>query len=147
MDIDQLNLGFDILPAGGVFKAKVEQGHEIDRGQAKVLIASLGLFLNGKGGIVETSVFEVFLLGLLQFYDKFLAFFIFTIKVKNHLAVDLGMAKVFSFSVVDFGDFFIRQDSIKKADQNVLFFFQSKKLLEAKISERIEKAGRCMLIW
>lgn len=57
--------------------------------------AFLRLLLNGKSGIINTAVFEEFLIDILHFNNKFFTLLILTIKVKNGLTIRIGLALTF----------------------------------------------------
>jgi hypothetical protein len=125
-----------------VIKHKVQHPDGIHRSQLIVPpLAFNGLLLDGKGGIVDTAVFEEILLGFLDFDNEAIALFGAAVNVEYGFAVDRGAAEVFGIlkgQVVDamlFG-----QQGVEKVEQQVFVGLRAKDTLETKVSEQADVA-------
>ena len=88
---------------GGVFfvliKYKIQNANGVDVVELKVPVSFWRLFLNGKGTVENTAIFEVILFGFLHFYDKSLAIASGTIEVEHGIALKLRVALLLPGSI------------------------------------------------
>ena len=74
---------------------EVEDANGVDGFQPKAPLPLLTLLADGERRVVDATILEPLLVGLLHLDDDFLAFFVFAINVEHRAAVVLGVAQLF----------------------------------------------------
>ena len=100
------------------------------------------MLANGKGGVIESTVFEKILFAFLQFDDEFLTAFVLAIEIEDGLAVDIGVAELFGLQVGQITDLalLLFVEFIEEIEEQVFVLFYAEGLFEAVIGEQIDVA-------
>ena len=80
---------------GRVVEDEIEDADAVHGFQLEIPQSGLTLFADGKGRIENRAVFEIILLGLLQFHDELLTFFVAAVHVEHGLTVGGSAAGAF----------------------------------------------------
>ena len=122
-----------------VGELKVEDANRVDIVQAVVPFAFLGLLADGCGGVIEASVLEIGLLGLLHLYDEAAVVLGYTVDIEHGAAVAIAFAEVFAVQVLHvlyFPGAVVKQ-CIEETDKQVLVHLCSEQLFESEVGIRI----------
>lgn len=136
--VHQLHLAFDVVGLG-VVHAEVEDANRIDLVEHEVPLSLRRLLLDGVGGIVDASVFEVLLVRLLHFDEEFLSLFVFAIDVEHRLAFGSVVAEVLHVEVGEvFDDLLAVEQGVEETDEQFLVDFRAKQLFEGKVGVEVD---------
>ena len=120
-------------------EAEVEDSDGVDLAQAEVPLAFRSLFLDGESGIVDASVDEVFLFGLLHLDEELFATVVFAIDIEDGLSLGGGCPHVLDVEVVQVGDDLASgEERVEKADEQVFVHLCAEELLESEVCVEVD---------
>ena len=128
------SIGFP-TQGGAVRPRRGSEGGAVGRGPS---VKSFGLFLNRKGRIIHTPVFEVVLLRLLDLNDEAFSIRAGAVQVKDGFAVYFGGAQLFRTSIGQILNMVVlRQHLVEEIDQQVFVDLRPEQLLETVVGKGV----------
>jgi hypothetical protein len=105
-----------------LLETEVENPDGINRLQPKIPVTALyGLLLDGKRGVIDTSVLEIVLFGMLYLHDEFFAVQALTIQIEDGFALVFTTRQLLAFFVVQYLYLILfGQQLIEKIDEQLL---------------------------
>ena len=123
-----------------VLQVEVEQSHSIDVRQVEVPVLPLfRLFANGERGIVERTVLEILLIGVLHLDDEFLVVLTFAIDVKYRLALGIDVPDVLVVEIFHvLYDLSAVEQAVQEVYQQLLVGSRAEDALETEIGQQAD---------